>query len=43
MTVVVDDVEVKVIPPERGKGLKRAALTVTAVGVTNHVHGKGNS
>lgn len=42
VTVVVDDVEVKVVPPERGKGLKRAALTITAIGVTSHVHGRNN-
>jgi hypothetical protein len=41
-SVVVDNLNVQVTPPEAGKQLKRSTITATAVGVTNHVHGRSN-
>lgn len=43
VTVTVDNIMVNVTPPEPGKGLKRACLQATAIGVTNHVHGRSNN
>lgn len=43
VTVTVDNITITVTPPEPGKGLKRASLQATAVGVTNHVHGRSQS
>jgi hypothetical protein len=43
VTVVVDNVNVQVTPPDAGKGLKRSTIAATAIGVTNHVHGRSNS
>lgn len=40
ITVAIDDINVKVTPPDRGRGLKRSAIVATAIGATNHVHGK---
>jgi hypothetical protein len=40
VTVAVDNINIHVVPPEPGKQLKRSTITATAVGVTNHVHGR---
>lgn len=40
--ITPEDISVQVTPPERGKNLKRVAITVTAVGMANHVHGRSN-
>jgi hypothetical protein len=42
VTVVIDNLNIQVTPPEPGKQLKRSTVTATAVGVTNHVHGRSN-